>query len=316
MNHCCIIGGAGFIGSRVVELLVSAGWRVTVVGRSAAPRKPLSHGVVYLAGDYGDKAFLVGALVGASHVIDLAYATVPQTSFDDPVRDILGNLPPSVRLFEAAVEAGVRKIAVISSGGTVYGHARYLPIGEDHPTNPISPYGITKLAIEKYGLMYHAVRALPVVIIRPGNAYGPGQAPYAGQGFVATAMASVLQGKSITLYGEHGTIRDYVHVADVARGIVAALEKGVPGTCYNIGSGIGRSNRDIIDAIVPLAKPMALEVKVQSLPERRFDVPANVLDSSRLLRDTGWRAEIPLAQGLEETWTWLVGETGRQGRQR
>ena len=102
----------------------------------------------------------------------------------------------------------MQKLVLVSSGGTVYGNPSTVPVAEDHPTTPISPYGITKLAIEKYAAMYRLTAGLPVVCVRPGNAYGEGQRPFSGQGFIATAMASVIQGKEVVLFGERGTVRD------------------------------------------------------------------------------------------------------------
>ena len=260
----------------------------------------------YLAGDYGDRFFLTGVLQGMEEVICLAYTTVPKTSFENPVDDILSNLPASVNLFESAVSLGIKKLVLVSSGGTVYGKSPELPILESHATNPISPYGITKLAIEKYALMYHEIAALPVVCVRPGNAYGDGQRPFLGQGFVATAMASLLQGREIILFGESGTIRDYVHVDDIAQGIIAALEHGTPGSCYNIGSGVGKSNRDVLNAIFPHARAAGLEPHVRTEPLRPFDVPANVLDCSKLKNETAWRPMVAFEEGIKRTWEWFL----------
>ncbi len=302
---CCVIGGAGFIGAWVVELLAAGGRDVTVVGRRPAPVRPLPAGVRYVSGDYGDSALLERVLPGMEEVIDLAYSSVPKTSFEDPAADIIDNLPPAVNLLAAASRKTLRKLVVVSSGGTVYGPAASLPLTEDHPTQPISPYGITKLAVEKYAGMYFRLYGLPALCVRPGNPYGEGQRPFAAQGFVATAMAAVLTGREVALYGEHGTVRDYLHVLDVARGILAALESGTPGAVYNIGSGIGRSNRQVLDAIAPLAAAQGLALRLKVLPPRGFDVPANVLDSRRLRQVSGWQPGIDLEAGLARTWDWL-----------
>jgi len=312
MSHCCVIGGAGFLGSHVVEALVARERRVTVVGRSPVPSSLLPRGVHYISGDYGERTFLVDTLKGMDEIINLSYSTVPSTSFDDPIRDILSNLPAAVGLFEAASSLGVKRIVIVSSGGAVYGPAQKLPIPEEHPTNPISPYGVTKLAIEKYGFMFMRLKDLPIVTVRPSNAFGERQRPSSGQGFVATAMASVLRRQEILLYGCSGTVRDYVHVTDVATGIVAALESGKTGGLYNIGSGQGRTNRDVLDAIYPLARTAGLEPHITVLPARQFDVEANILDSSQLKQDTGWEPMVPFQAGIERTWDWFV-KTLRQG---
>ncbi|WP_205703434.1 NAD-dependent epimerase/dehydratase family protein [Hymenobacter radiodurans] len=303
----CIIGGAGFIGKAVVEeLLLRNDRQVIVVGRApAASHLPAT--VRYVQNPTGaTDELLEGLLAGVDEVIDLAYATVPQTSFHNPVNDILVNLPEAVRLFEHASRWSLRKFVWVSSGGTVYGHAHNVPLTEEHTTNPVSPYGITKLAIEKYAHLYHHTAQLPIVCVRPSNAYGEGQRVYAGQGFVATAIASLLDRRTLSLFGEEGTIRDYLHVRDVARGIVAALVDGQAGQVYNIGSGVGHSNRQVLDILAPLAVARDLPLNIQILPERAFDVKVNVLDSSKLHAHTGWTPTVRFEEGLQQTWEWYV----------
>ena len=314
MKHCCVIGGAGFLGSHVVDALALRKKRVTVVGRTPSPSRPLPRGVQYICGDYGERALLLKTLKGVDEIVNLSYSTVPSTSFDDPVQDILTNLPAAVCLFEVASSLGVERVVVVSSGGTVYGQAERLPIQEEHPTNPISPYGVTKLAIEKYGHMFTQLNGLPVVIVRPSNAYGERQKPFSGQGFVATAMASILNDQEIVLYGRSGTVRDYVHATDVAEGIVAALESGKAGAQYNIGSGEGRSNKDVLDAIYPLAQAVGFEPRIRILPARQFDVEVNILDSGKLQNDTGWKTKVPFDVGVERTWNWFLKTQRREMR--
>lgn len=305
MRRTCIIGGTGFIGHHLVKLLNERNRELTVIGRNPMPTRTLPNGVRYISGDYGDSYFLRGVLNGMDEVIALAYSTVPQTSFEDPVSDILNNLPSAVKLFEIAADCGIKKLVFISSGGTIYGKTSAFPISENQLQQPISPYGITKLTIEKYAFMFKELRDLPVICVRPANAYGEGQKPFSGQGFIATAMASILRKQEIILFGETGTIRDYIYVTDIANGIVAALEHGIPGSCYNIGSGVGKSNKEILDAIAPLAESIGLSPNVKILPPRSYDVPVNVLDSSKLINETGWKILMPFELGIEITWNIL-----------
>jgi UDP-glucose 4-epimerase len=303
-SRVCIIGGTGFLGSYVVDLLHERGAELTVVGRNVTPTRQLPSGVAYRSGDYGDADFLHRALRGADQVLCLAHTTIPKTSFDDPVGDIFGNLPAAVKLYQAVINLGIAKVVFVSSGGTVYGPTHDAAVDEQAPTRPISPYGITKLSMEKYAFMYHAVEGLPIVCVRPANAYGPRQTPFSGQGFVATAMASLRTQRSICIFGEPGTVRDYVHARDVASGIVAALDRGSVGSCYNIGSGQGRSTRAVLDEILSIARADGYHVDVQVLPERRFDVPTNVLDSKKLADETGWSSQVRFEVGIRETWRW------------
>lgn len=300
-----MIGGAGFIGTQLTRLLAASGREVIVMGRTPRPGE-----IRYEQGDYGERAALKRVLAGASEVIDLAYATAPQTSFSDPIFDVVSNLPPSVSLLQEAVGAGVRKVLLVSSGGTVYGVPRSLPITEDHPTRPISPYGITKLAIENYAWMFQVLFDLPVVVVRPGNAYGEGQRKLSGQGFIASAIHRVMDGGEVEIYGESGTVRDYIHVSDVAAGIFAALEKGLPGAAYNIGTGKGSTNLDVLRIIEPLAAQVRLKVRARVLPPRKFDVQASILDSERLRSVSGWRPVVSLEEGIGNLWRAVLATHG------
>ncbi len=302
---CCVIGGAGFIGSQLVSRLTETGRDVVVIGNKPTPAATLPKSVAYISCDYGDSSPIHSALEDASEVIHLAYATQPQTSYTDPIFDIIGNLPPMITLLEAARDRDIRRMIIISSGGTVYGPVERLPISEDFPTNPISPYGITKLTIEKYSMMFFHFYSLPVIIIRPSNAYGTGQRPFNGQGFIATAIGSILKGKDIMVYGEHGTIRDYIHVSDVCNGIIAALDQGQPGEIYNVGSGIGLNNLEVLEIISGIAEKRNLIAKIKFMPSRIFDVPANILDCKKLSACSAWKPSIPISQGIMEMWKTL-----------
>jgi UDP-glucose 4-epimerase len=302
-----VIGGAGFIGRAVVAELLALGRQVVVLGREPVPKPLLPAGVRYVHSPAGDGgAALKQVLTEVDEVIDLAYATVPGTSFQDPVNDILVNLPEAVRLFEMAATLPLKKFVWISSGGTVYGRTTATPIPETHPTLPLSPYGITKLAIEKYAHMYFESKGLPIVCVRPSNAFGEGQRTYSGQGFIATAVASTLDGRELTLFGEQGTIRDYLYVTDMAAGIVAALLHGRAGEVYNLGSSQGLTNRQVLDYLAPLAAETGHVVLISVQPSRPFDVPANVLDCTKLRAETGWQPRLTFAQALAQTWAWYA----------
>ena len=299
-----VIGGAGFIGTHLVSELLAAGRKVTVLDRRTDAPPELPQGADYVAGDFGQCELIRELLRGHGEVIHLAYTSVPKTSFENPFSDLLENLPPTVQLFAEAAESGSR-LVFVSSGGTVYGEAGTLPICEDHPTKPISPYGLTKLTLEGYAHLYAVTHGLKFVCVRPANAFGPGQKPFTGQGFIANAMTSMMRGLPVTIFGQRGTVRDYIYVGDLAAGIVSALEKGSFSEIYNLGSGVGRSNMDVIETILPLMKRLPNEVHIEHLPERPFDVRANILDSGKLRKDTGWRPKMAFDEGLLCTREWL-----------
>ena len=213
-----------------------------------------------------------------------------------------------MQLFSEVADRG-GKLILVSSGGTVYGEAIKFPIREDHPTKPISPYGVTKLTLENYAHLYAVTHGLKFVCVRPANAYGVGQRPFVGQGFISTAIASVLRGQAIKIFGQNGTIRDYLYVSDLALGIVSALENGHMSETYNLGSGVGYSNKEVIQALSPQMKQLGFEVFVEHLPERAFDVKANVLDSAKLQIHTGWKPKVDFGEGLRLTSEWLRSDS-------
>ena len=302
MSKTIIIGGSGFIGFHLTKLLLAEGRDVHVLGRSPEPRYALPPTCRYHSCNYGDVQALRKILTPTSEVIDLAYSTVPKTSYEDPLYDITSNLPISVTFLQEAVRIGVSRVLIVSSGGTVYGPATELPITENHPTRPISPYGITKLAIDCYAMMYHRNADLPVIIVRPGNAYGEDQRTGSGQGFLAAATQAVLKGRDIEIYGEKGTIRDYIHVSDIALGIQAALRSGKNGNIYNIGTGKGTTNLEVVSLLRCHATLSGFDVRVRLLPARGFDVDANILDSTHLRNHTGWSPKIDLMEGIGRVW--------------
>jgi UDP-glucose 4-epimerase len=297
---CCVVGGAGFIGRTLVRQLADSGRQVTVMGRSAQPAAPLDRRARYIACDA--PSALASALSKVTELVDLTYAYPARATFSDPLAELLANVPVSLALMQAALGLNLQRYVYISSGGTIYGEQRKLPIAEDAVPSPLSPYGITKLTIEHYAHLQHHHRGLPAVVLRPGNVYGPEQKAFTGQGFVATAIGAVLARRPVTVFGERGTVRDYIHVEDVASAILAALDHGVPGNVYNVGTGIGMDNVDILEHIRGVARPAGFEVKREFAPARAADVSANVLNASALQGISGWRAGIAFADGVREVW--------------
>jgi UDP-glucose 4-epimerase len=303
-HNTLVIGGAGYIGAHLIPGLLATDRKVTVLGRKSTPLHELPQGARYISGDFAHTALISELLDQHDEVIHLAYATVPNTSFEYPLADMLQNLPPTVQLFSEAANRGI-KLVLVSSGGTVYGEAIELPIREDHPTKPISPYGVTKLTLESYAHLYRMTHGLQCICVRPANAFGVGQRPFSGQGFISTAMASALCGQSIGIFGLRGTVRDYIYVSDLAAAIVKALEYGQVSETYNIGSGMGLSNMDVIEAMTPLINEIGFDLHIDHLPERIFDVKANVLDSTKLHEHTGWQPQVGFREGLLLTRDWL-----------
>jgi UDP-glucose 4-epimerase len=292
-----LIGGAGFIGEHMIPFLKEAGREVSVVGRSDLSKQHLKKSVNYFKGDFSSPDFINPLVETHDEIVLLAYASAPNTSFSNPIDDLNDNLAPSVRLFIQAAKFG-KKLLLVSSGGTIYGEQKHEKIIESHGKRPISPYGLTKLTLENYAFLYGVTHNLDFVIVRPTNAYGIGQTPFTGQGFIATAVAAAKLNKDIKIYGESGTVRDYIYVTDLAKGIVDVLTKGDARTAYNISSGLGYSNLDIVNKLNAILKKYGASLTVTHLPERPFDVKSNILDNNKVCKHTNWQPLIDIDQGL------------------
>lgn len=305
MGKILLIGGGGFIGSRLAEALLRDGREVIITGRSKTRPANLSKSIIYFCSLEISKQELRELLNSVDEVVYLAYSSVPQTSYLDPVKDIHENLTYAVEIFEELKKSTIEKLIYVSSGGTVYGQSLSPLINETHPTNPISPYGITKLAIEKYGLMYHAVNKLPFIIVRPSNPYGEGQLPFRGQGFISTAVATSLRNEVVKVFGEQGTIRDYIYIEDLVSGLLAVINSGKIGEIYNIGTGVGFSNLTLLKLINEMGNETDVVINHKISDKRPFDVHHNILDSSKLTSASGWKANVNIRVGLLKTINWV-----------
>ncbi|MDE4175250.1 NAD-dependent epimerase/dehydratase family protein [Phaeobacter sp. PT47_59] len=296
-----VIGGCGFIGSHVVDMLLAKGEVVRVLDRRAEQfRAPLPD-VEYVMCDLADTAQIYEALNGVDAVVHLASTTVPATSNLDPEADITGNLIAMVRLLEVMRQAGVRKMVYLSSGGTVYGVPQSDPMNEEHPLNPISSYGIVKVAIENYLFMEHKLHGLDYVSLRASNPYGPRQGHTGIQGLIGTHLWRLARKEQIEVWGDGSVVRDFIHVRDLAELCHRALTSGASGN-FNAGSGDGASVADVVQKI---CDTVGGDVTPVYKPGRNFDVPRVVLDVGKAERELGWQKTIDLEQGIAETWTWV-----------
>jgi UDP-glucose 4-epimerase len=300
-----IIGGTGFIGTALIQPLLESGREILVFGRRSCPDN-LSDAVAYIQTDCLDSSMLAKQLKDVNEIIDLSYATTPKTSFDNPMEDLISNLPRAISIFEACKSLqNLHKIIIVSSGGTVYGKVDSTPISENHSTNPISPYGITKLTQEKYAQMYHQLYGIPVIVLRPSNCYGPKVLFNETQGFVNISISKALKNEVITIFSKKGTIRDYLYIDDLIAAFMSLLASGKVGTTYNVGTGIGLNNLEVLEQLRSLTVPHKIILNYRILHARSFDVPINILDSSKLSRDTGWHQKVSFTDGLKKTWQWF-----------
>jgi UDP-glucose 4-epimerase len=301
MASCLVLGGAGFIGSHLAEALLQAGHRVRIFDRPHLDRLPAfaqRRELEVFTGDFLNPRTLSPALEGSEIVFHLVSTTLPKTSNDNPMYDVESNVMGTLRLLELCRQQGVRKVVFASSGGTVYGVPRSVPIDESHPTDPICSYGIHKLAIEKYLQLNHRIHGLDYCVVRPANLYGPRQRLDIAQGAVAVFLDRALRHEPIQVWGDGSVVRDYLYVGDAAEALVmAAAFDGEP-RIFNIGSGAGTSLAQLIQEIETL---LGRAVAVEYTAARSLDVPTNVLDASLARRHLGWVPRTTLAEGLRRT---------------
>jgi UDP-glucose 4-epimerase len=312
-GRAAVLGGCGFIGSHLCRELVARGVPVRIFDKVYAAReliRDVEGDVEIVEGDITRPDDVLAAVEGCDVVVNLVHTTVPGSSMRDPAYDVESNVVASVRWLSRLGETGVRKVVFVSSGGTVYGIPRGDLIDEGHPTEPISSYGITKLAIEKYVAMYATMCGARHVILRPSNVYGEGQRLHIGQGVIGVLADRALRGEPLEVWGEGASLRDYLYVSDLVSALVALLDYGGPQHVFNVASGEGRSVLDILEV---LRRQLGRLPGVTHTPARSFDVPANVLDYTRLGAETGWRPRVSLEEGVARVLGWLKGEDAAAG---
>ncbi len=294
-----LTGGAGFIGSHVAELLLQRGDEVAVVDDlSTGRRENLPGEAQFYEADIRSgcdeifRDFEPEALCHQAAQMDVR-RSVREPDFDAEV-NILG----TVRLLQNCVEHGVRKVVFASTGGAIYGEQRVLPAPEDHPLYPVSPYGVSKLACERYMHYYHVHFGLPYVSLRYANVYGPGQDPHGEAGVVAIFCGNLARGKASTINGGGEQTRDYVYVEDVARANVLALGNRVPSGAYNIGTGVETNVNRLYDLLLEIS---AKDLPPQHGPSKPGEQLRSCVDPILAKRTFDWHAETNIHAGLEAT---------------
>ncbi len=294
-----VTGGAGFIGSHVVDAYVAAGHEVLVVDDlSTGHRENLNPKARFHQLDITDGK--VAELIRDERpaVLNLHAAQMDvRRSVADPLFDARVNILGTVNLLEAARKANVRRVLFVSSGGAVYGEQETFPAAEAHPTNPVSPYGVSKRAGELYAFFFQAEYQLPFVALRYANVYGPRQDPHGEAGVVAIFSGKMLRGEPVTVNGDGKQTRDYVYVGDVARANLLALDSTATGP-FNVGTGI---ETDVNTLARLLTDAAGSRSEIRHGPAKQGEQRRSVIDCARAARVLGWRPEVSLADGLGRT---------------
>ncbi|MER3543763.1 MAG: UDP-glucose 4-epimerase [Chloroflexota bacterium] len=294
-----VTGGAGFIGSHVVDALLEAGHEVVIVDDLSTGR----------ASNINPRARFYRMDIRDPHLSEVfeqerfdivnhhAAQMDVRKSVADPLFDADVNIRGSLNLLECARKSGVRKIVYISTGGAVYGEPEYLPCDEAHPVNPICPYGASKHTVEHYLYMYRVLYGLAYAVLRYPNVYGPRQDPNGEAGVVAIFIGQMLAGKQPTIFGSGEQERDFVYVGDCARANLLAMEDHVQGI-FNIGSGRGTTINQIyalLSEITGYRRPPVYG------PPRAGETFRIFLDATKARREMGWEPQVSLEEGLRRT---------------
>jgi UDP-glucose 4-epimerase len=307
MRHALVTGGAGFIGSNLVDLLLRHGHTVTVLDNlSSGYRANLRSGVRFVEGDIRDEAAVDSAVAGADVVFHLAASVGNKRSIDNPIDDADSNVLGTLKLLEACGRHDVRKLVFSSSAG-IFGELKVLPIREDHPAEPDSPYGASKLAAEKLCLVYAKLHRMECTCLRYFNVYGPNQRYDAYGNVIPIFVHAVMRHQPIVIFGDGEQTRDFVNVRDVAEANYrAATTPGVWGA-FNIASGTRISINDLAALVFQAS---GLERAVQYADPRPGDVRHSLADISAARAAFGYQPRVTLEEGLPEYVDWARAQSG------
>ena len=307
-----VTGGGGFIGSNVVRLLQEESHTVSVLDNfTTGYRENLTGftGVKLLVGDIRDQAAVQEAVVGVDAVVHMAASVGNVRSLQDPVLDSEVNVLGTLRVLEAARRAGIKKV-VYSSSAALYGEPKYIPLTEDHPLSPDTPYGVSKMAGERHCLCYGDLYDMDVISLRYFNVYGPNQR-YDAYGNVIPIFISRLLGQEpLIIYDDGEQTRDFVHVRDVATANLMALKAEGKKGAFNIGSGEVTTVNQLASIIKEVSNS---EVPLCYRPPRQGDVRHSLSDISMARNALGYQPSMPLREGLKSYVEWVKSEEKQMG---
>lgn len=305
MIKCVIFGGNGFIGSHLAERLAENGYEVCTFDRSrkeSIKRNDLQKNIKWIKGNFFDDKAVMDALEDVDYVFHYISTTNPATAIKDPIYDIESNIIGSVKLFQSCIKTGVKKIIFSSSGGTIYGDPAVVPVKEIYPCNPVNPYAIGKLTIEKYLYYFKYLYGTDYKIIRYSNPYGERQNPYSNQGVISIFLNKIKHGEKPIIYGDGSAIRDYIYIQDAIDATLEILRKKTNSDVFNVGSGIGTSIRELIEL---MSEVVGKNVEPEFKESPPTYIPKIILDISRIKQEIGWEPTWNLRRGIERTWEWI-----------
>ena len=302
MSKILVTGGAGFIGSNVVDALIDNEHEVVVMDNlSTGFQKNVNPKATFYNVDIcdADKVQQIFKLEKPEFVNHHAAQIDVRRSTREPTFDAECNIIGSLNLIMQSVATGVKKFVYASTGGAIYGEPKYLPVDENHSINPISQYGISKHAVEHYLYLYFVNHGLRYAVLRYANVYGPRQDPHGEAGVIAIFTQKMLSNQQPTIFGDGSQTRDYTFVSDIVEANILGLEKG-DNAIYNIGTGIQISVQQIFDVLKTILNQEAREKPIYG-DERIGEIQHICLDATKAEKELGWIPKIDFHQGLEQT---------------
>jgi len=299
-----VTGGAGFIGSHIVDKLIEKGFEVFIIDNlSTGKRENINEKAKFVCGDINDERLLNNLFKenNFSYIFHLAAQISVSNSVREPVKDAQVNIIGSLKLIKKSIESGVKKIIFSSTGGAIYGEAETFPTTEEVFPKPVSPYAIAKFSVENYLRFAKREFGLNYTILRYSNVYGPRQDPCGEAGVVAIFSSRMLQNKNTIIFGDGKYIRDYVFVSDVAQANIKAMENG-DGKIFNISTAKGTS---VIELFQILKELTGYRKAPCYKPEREGDVRKSVLSYEKAKRELKWEPKINIDEGLKSTVEWF-----------
>ncbi|MEJ0095243.1 MAG: NAD-dependent epimerase/dehydratase family protein [Methylocella sp.] len=306
--RCVILGGGGFIGSAIADRLLLDGHSLRIFEQPRIQQYrsfSADEDAEWITGDLLSTHDVSDAIDGADVVLHLVSSTLPKSSNDDPIFDVQSNLVVTLQLLNAVVAKKVGKLVFISSGGTVYGKVVYLPIDERHPTDPLVSYGITKLAIEKYLAIFERLHGIKTISLRVTNPFGERQRIETGQGAVGVFLHRALTKQPIDIWGDGSTIRDFIHISDVAEAFARAVDYNGSCSVFNVSSGEGTSLNELI---ILLEETLGVSIECRRFPARPFDAPVSILSNVLAWEQLKWAPKLSLREGIARTAAWMKKE--------
>lgn len=304
---CAIIGGGGFLGANLAMALKAEGAEVRAFGRTRYFDAPLEK-VRWMSGTLDDLQKLSILLTGVDVVFHLAGTSTPASAETNRAEDVKGSVLGTIHVLDLCRSLNVNRVVFTSSGGTIYGNAPNPPFDETTTPQPISTYGINKLAAEQYLHMYNRSYGMKNVILRIANPFGPYQHGLKNQGIIPIFLRKALMGETLKIWGDGSVTRDYVFGTDVAQAMLAAARYQGDAAVFNIGSGIGRSINDVVR---DLGQVIGQDIPCEYAPARGFDVPVSVLNCSLAKRELGWSANSHWLTALQATRDWISRDMER-----